>query len=354
MIISGVTDPVRPTMLGRSRLGWDFLAWLLLVASLVTITLFALAAGRYTVPIGHIVSILLSPIHLGAHDWTPDEQIVVETVRLPRIVIAGLVGAGLALCGSVLQGLFRNPLVGPQTIGASSGAALGGVTAILFFGFGPAVQLGAFLGAGTALASVLALQRSDGQSPLLTLVLAGVVVSAFCSAIVGLATFVADPDTELPGIVFWLLGSFAAADWHRVLLVAVFCLGGGAVLIGMRWRVNVLSLGDEEARLLGLNPAKDRLILLAAICLIVSAQVAVSGTIGWIGLVVPNLARFVMGADHRKLLPFAAVMGAVFMILADTLARSLTPAEIPVGIITAIVGTPVFAYLLRNAIVGGR
>ncbi len=150
----------------------------------------------------------------------------------------------------------------------------------------------------------MVLQRGDGPSSLLSLVLAGVVVSAFCSAIVGLATFVADPDTELPGIIFWLLGSFAAADWHRVLLVSIFCLGGGTVLIGMRWRVNVLSLGDQEARLLGLNPKKDRLILLAAVCLIVSAQVAVCGTIGWIGLVVPNLALFIMGADHRKLLPF--------------------------------------------------
>ncbi len=304
MSFDEATDSATPAMVEDASLSWDVFAWLLLVTSLFGIILFALAAGRYAVPIGHIVGILFSPIHPGTHDWTLDEQIVVETVRLPRIIIAGLVGAGLALCGAVLQGLFRNPLVGPQTIGASSGAALGGVTAIIFFGFGPPVQLGAFLGAGAALAAVMVLQRGDGRSSLLSLVLAGVVVSAFCSAIVGLATFVADPDTELPGIIFWLLGSFAAADWHGVLLVSIFCLGGGAVLIGMRWRVNVLSLGDEEARLLGLNPKKDRLILLAAVCLIVSAQVAVSGTIGWIGLVVPNLARFIMGADHRKLLPF--------------------------------------------------
>ncbi|QAY97141.1 ABC transporter permease [Methylovirgula ligni] len=344
----------RTAMPEQPHLRRNIVAWLVLIATLCGIVLISLASGRYAVPPGHVIDILLSHLHAGTHGWTADEEIVVDSVRLPRLITAAFVGAGLALCGGVLQGIFRNPLVGPQTIGASSGAALGGVAAILFFGFGPAVQICAFVGAAAALAAVVALQRSDGQSPLLTLVLAGVVVGAFCSAIVGLATFVADPDTQLPGMVFWLLGSFAAADWHRVILVGAFCLIGGAILLGMRWRVNVLSLGDEEARLLGLDPAKDRLILLAAICLIVSAQVAVSGSIGWIGLVVPNLARFVIGADHRRMLPFATVMGAAFMIVADTLARTLTPAEIPVGIITAIVGTPIFAYLLRSVIAGGR
>jgi iron complex transport system permease protein len=349
----GKADTARTAVRNRKfDLERDLIAWLVLITALLGIILMALASGRYAVPLGHIVEILLSHLHVGSHGWTDDEEIVIDSVRLPRLIIAGLVGAGLALSGGVLQGVFRNPLVGPQTIGASSGASVGGVAAILFCGFGPAVQIGAFIGSATALAAVLALQRSDGHSPLLTLVLAGVVVSAFCSAVVGLVTFVADPDSQLPGMVFWLLGSFAAADWHRVLLVAVCCLGGGAILLGMRWRVNALSLGDEEARLLGLSPAKDRLILLVAICCIVSAQVAVSGAIGWVGLVVPNLARFIIGADHRRLLPFATLLGAAFMIAADTLARTLTAAEIPVGIITAIIGTPIFAYLLRSVITG--
>ncbi|NEW87449.1 iron ABC transporter permease, partial [Rhodopseudomonas sp. WA056] len=284
----------------------------------------------------------------AAANWTPTERIVVTTVRLPRVLMAGIAGAGLALSGAVLQGMFRNPLVGPQTIGAASGASLGGVVAILLFGFGLPVHLGAFCGAALALAAVLLVHRGDGVSPVLTLVLAGVVVGAFCGALVGFVTFIADPEVKLPGIVFWLLGSFAAASWPNLALLAACTIAGGGVMLAMRWRVNVLSLGDEEARALGVEPGRDRVILLAATCLAISAQVAVSGTIGWVGLVIPNLVRMVVGADHRRLLPVSAVAGAAFLMSADTLARDLSAAEIPVGIVTAIVGTPVFAWLLRR------
>ena len=282
-----------------------------------------------------------------------EEAVVVETVRLPRVLTAAVAGAGLALCGAVLQAIFRNPLVGPQTIGASSGAALGGVTVIYLVGFGPLVQIGAFGGAALALVAVLAFHRSDSLSPILTLVLAGVVVSAFCSALVGLVTYLADPETTLQVIVFWLLGSFASSTWPQFGLIALCTTTAAAVLIGMRWRVNVLSLGDDDARTLGVNPARDRLILLAAACLAISSQVAVSGTIGWVGLIMPNLARMMVGADNRRLLPVSTLLGAIFLVAADTLARSLTPAEIPVGIITALVGTPIFALLLRRTTKSG-
>ena len=317
-------------------------------SGLIAALLWSMVSGRYQVPISHVIAILAAHVIDVTPTWTPTERIVVEVVRLPRVLTAAIAGAGLSLCGAVLQGLFRNPLVGPQTIGVSSGAALGGVTAILFFGFGAFVQVGAFAGAAAALLAVLAIHRSDSLSPILTLVLAGVVVSAFCSALVGLATYVADPETKLPDIVFWLLGSFASATWSKFLLLSVCTALAGAVLIGMRWRINVLSLGDEDARTLGVHPARDRLILLAATCLAISAQVGVSGTIGWVGLVIPNLARLIVGADHRRLLPVSTLMGAVFLVVADTLARDLTAAEIPVGIVTAIVGTPMFAYLLRR------
>lgn len=327
---------------------WLFLLWIGLLAALLAAFLFSLASGRYRIPIDHVIGIMFSHLVEVTITWTPTESMVVQTVRLPRVLMAAIAGAGLSLCGAVLQGIFRNPLVGPQTIGAASGAALGGVVAILFFGFGLWVQFGAFVGTAAALLAVLAIHRTDSLSPVLTLVLAGVVVGAFCSALVGLVTFVADPETKLPGIVFWLLGSFAAANWTRLLLIGGCTIVAGAVMLGMRWRVNVLSLGDEDARTLGINPGRDRLILLAATCLAISAQVAVSGTIGWVGLVVPNLTRILVGADHRNLLPASALIGAIFLMIADTLARDLTPAEIPVGIITAIVGTPVFAVLLRK------
>lgn len=319
-----------------------------LAASLILVLLWSITSGRYHVPFGTVLSIIVSHLVEIKVTWNPTEAVVVETVRLPRVLIAAIAGAGLSLCGAVLQAIFRNPLVGPQTIGASSGAALGGVTVIFLVGFGPLVQIGAFGGAALALIAVLALHRSDDLSPILTLVLAGVVVGAFCSALVGLVTYLADPETTLQVIVFWLLGSFASSTWPQFGLIASCTTIAGAVLIGMRWRVNVLSLGDDEARTLGVNPARDRFILLAAACLAISSQVAVSGTIGWVGLIVPNLARMIVGADNRQLLPVSTFLGAIFLVAADTLARSLTAAEIPVGIITAIVGTPIFALLLRR------
>ena len=348
MTTRDVTSFIGQNALKDTRRIWLALFWNGLLAALLGAFLFSLVSGRYSIPIGHVVGILLSHFMETTVAWTPTESMVVQTVRLPRVLMTAVAGAGLSLCGAVLQGIFRNPLVGPQTIGAASGAALGGVVAILFLGFGLWVQFGAFVGAAAALAAVLAIHRTDSLSPILTLVLAGVVVGAFCSALVGLVTFVADPETRLPGIVFWLLGSFASANWSRLLLITICTAAASAVMLGMRWRVNVLSLGDEDARTLGVNPGRDRLILLAAACLAISAQVAVSGTIGWVGLVVPNLARILVGADHRTLLPASALLGAIFLMIADTLARSLTPAEIPVGIITAIVSTPVFAVLLRK------
>ncbi len=352
MMVDSIAQPDTAALPSRSR---TLLVMLYggLAVGLALVLLCSVTSGRYQVPFRTVMAILAAHFVEIKPTWTVTEGIVVEVVRLPRVLTAAIAGAGLALCGAVLQGIFRNPLVGPQTIGAASGAALGGVVAILIAGFGPIVQISAFAGAALALLAVLAIHRSDSVSPILTLVLAGVVVSAFCGAMVGLATYVADPDTKLQDIVFWLLGSFASATWPQFRLIALCTAIAAAVLIGMRWRVNVLSLGDEEARTLGVDPARDRLILLAATCLAISAQVAVSGTIGWVGLIIPNLARMIVGADNRRLLPISALLGAIFLVTADTLARDLTPAEIPVGIVTAIVGTPIFAFLLRRNAGGG-
>ncbi len=323
--------------------------YIALTAAFFFVLLWSITSGRYHVQFGTVLTIIVAHLVEIKTTWTPTEAVVVEAVRLPRVLTAAIAGAGLSLCGAVLQAIFRNPLVGPQTIGASSGAALGGVAVIFLVGFGPLVQIGAFAGAALALIAVLVVHRSDKLSPALTLVLAGVVVSAFCSALVGLITYLADPETTLQVIVFWLLGSFASSTWPQFGLIAFCTLIAGVILIGMRWRINVLSLGDEEARTLGVNPSRDRLILLTAACLAISSQVAVSGTIGLVGLIIPNLARMIVGADNRQLLPVSALLGAIFLVVADTLARSLTPAEIPVGIITAIVGTPIFALLLRRS-----
>jgi iron complex transport system permease protein len=330
------------------------LFWSLLGLLMAGLTLHALAAGRYPVPPTRVLAILAAPLFDIVPDWSPTERMVVLVVRLPRVLMAIVTGAGLALCGAALQGVFRNPLVGPQTIGMSAGASLGGVAAILAFGFGPAVTFGAFAGAAGALGAVLAMQPRGRVAPVLTLVLAGIVIGAFCSAVVGFITFIADPETKLPALVFWLLGSLATASWPGLALATTCTVAAGSVVLAMRWRINLLSLGDDEARALGCAPGRDRLILLAAVCVIVAAQVAISGVIGWVGLVVPNLARLLVGADHRRLLPASLLIGASFMLVADTIARDLTAAEIPVGIVTAVVGTPVFALLLHRAAARGR
>jgi iron complex transport system permease protein len=301
------------------------------------------AIGRYGLSPATLFRLLC---HGPASD--PAAWLIVTQVRLPRVLTSLLAGVGLAIAGAALQGVFRNPLVGPQTIGVANGAAVGGVLAILFCGIGPAVVGAAFAGAALALAAVLSLQKADSPQAVLTLILAGVVVGAFCGGVTGALTFVADPETSLPGIVFWLLGSFATASWQKLALLAPCVVPASVLLLLMRWRINVLSLGDDEARALGARPAADRTIVLALVCLIVAGQVAVSGVVGWVGLVIPNLARLLAGADHRRVMPLSALLGGVFLTLTDTLARTVSAAEIPIGVVTALLGAPVFAAILRS------
>lgn len=335
--------------LPQSRRWTGRLPWLLMAALTVSVLVLSLASGRFAVPAGTVTRILAGTVLPLEQDWSAAQSIVVLSVRLPRALLAGACGAVLGLAGAALQGVFRNPLVGPQTIGISSGAALGGVLAIVAAGFGPGVLLTSFAGAAAALAAVLLISRAAGGFAVLTLVLAGVVVGAFAAALVSLATFFADPETKLPGIVFWLMGSFAASDWLKVSTVALCALPPAAVLLGMRWRINVLSLGDEDAAALGVRVRRDRLVVLASVCLIVAAQVAVSGVVAWVGLVMPHIARLLVGPDHRRMLPASGLLGAAYLMAMDTLSRTLTPAELPVGIMTALLGAPVFAVLLARA-----
>jgi iron complex transport system permease protein len=315
---------------------------------------FSLWVGRLAIPIDIVVMTLASKIVALESGASKAQAIVILDVRLPRALLACVCGAGLALAGAVLQGVLRNPLVGPQTIGVSSGASFGGVGAILLLGFGPLVIPAAFIGAVVALAAVLSIGRLAGGLSILTLVLAGIVVGAFFAALVSLATFFADPETQLPGIVYWLMGSFALASWQKLAVTAPVIIAGSALLLAMRWRINVLSLGEDDARALGIPVTRDRMIVLGAVCLIVAAQVSASGSIGWIGLVIPHVARLVVGPDHRLLLPVATAMGAAYTMAMDALSRTILPAEIPVGILTALVGAPVLAALLARHARGGQ
>ena len=273
---------------------------------------------------------------------------VVELVRLPRMLIGAFVGGGLALAGATLQGVFRNPLVDPHVIGVSSGAAFGGAVAILI-GLGAAGlwSMAFFAGLG-ALLLVLIMSRRAGASSVLMLVLCGVVVAALFSALVSLTTYFADPNDTLPAIVFWLMGSFASATPERAAYMLPVVAAFAAPLLFMRFRINVLSLGDEEAQALGMKVERTRWLALCCVTGITAASVANSGIVGWVGLVVPHLARAVVGPDHRVLLPAAALLGASYMLIVDLMARSLMAAEIPLGVLTALIGAPVFLIVLQR------
>lgn len=326
-----------------------------LAALVLATALVSLGIGRYGVPVDRVLAIAAGWLGLvDAREVVPEtDWRVVELIRAPRILLAALVGAGLALSGAVLQGVFRNPLVGPQLIGVSSGAAFGGALAILFAAGTAALIGGAFLFGLLAMAVVYTLARRGGRTSILTLVLAGVVVSAFFGALVSLVTYLADPNDSLPAIVFWLMGSFATATFDKALVIGAAVVVLGGALMAMRFRINLLSLGDEEATALGVAVEKTRWVALVCVTGIVAAAVAVSGIVGWVGLVVPHIARMIVGPDHRRLLPAAAAIGASYAILVDNVARTATSAEIPLGVLTAIIGAPVFAVLLRRTAMGG-
>ncbi|MEO9330300.1 FecCD family ABC transporter permease [Gordonia aurantiaca] len=322
---------------------------LVLTIGIVAVGLISLSVGRYTVPVNEVARILVNEVIELPRTWTEAESNVVLGVRLPRILLAMLVGGGLALGGAALQAAFRNPLVSPQILGVSSGASFGGVLALLF-GLGSAFLVGgAFLFGLVALGVVLLIGRTRAGGPILTIVLGGVVTSAFFSALVSFITYVADPYTTLPSIVFWLMGSLATADMPKVLLAAIPILSGAAVLIGLRWRINILSLGDEDATALGLKPGRLRVVLLTMVAFMTAGAVAVSGVIGWVGLVVPHIARLWVGPDHRISMPTTFFLGAIYLTLIDTLSRTVSAGEIPLGILTAIIGAPVFVILLSRS-----
>lgn len=322
--------------------------WALAPMFLVVLMVTGLAIGRYPIAPVQVIGVVLdSFLSLGAAAESV-EQRVVGLVRAPRILLAATLGAGLGVGGAALQGIFRNPLIGPDIIGIAPGAAFGGALAILLIGHPAATIAGAFASGLLAIFVVSAVARAGGSTSTLGLVLAGVVVGAFFSALISLVTYLADVNSELPAILYWLLGSLSGANYGKLALAAGIALPAALIIIGLRFRINALALGDAEARGLGLNVVPIRWAVLGAVTVIVAAGVAVAGIIGWVGLVVPHLARLCVGPDHRAQLPAAALIGAALLVLVDTLARSLTAAEIPLSVLTALIGAPIFILVLRG------
>jgi iron complex transport system permease protein len=323
------------------------MAWPVALALLAAVLLWALHAGPFAITPGQVWASVLARATGGASPLPPNAEAVLWNIRLPRIAAGLVVGASLAAAGAAYQGMFRNPLVSPDILGVSSGAGLGAVLGI-YLGLGLVqVQLLAFGGGLAAVAVVVGLgagvRRHD---PMLVLVLAGIALGALLGAGIALVKTLADPQTQLPSITFWLMGGLSAITLQDLATAAPVMLLALLPLVLLRWRINLLGLPDEEARSLGVQVARLRLLLVACATLGTAAAVSVSGIIGWVGLVVPHVARLLVGPNFERLLPASVLLGGGFVVAADTLARSAARIELPLGILTAMVGAPFFLYLL--------
>lgn len=319
------------------------LAWALALGALVLAVLLALTFGRFPIAPAQLWAVLTGR-------ETGPAAIVFWNVRAPRVLAAILVGAALSGAGAAFQGMFRNPLAAPDLLGVSAGASLGAVLGI-FLGLPVAAIQGlAFAGGIAAVASVAglaALVRGRGD-PTLLLVLAGIALGSLVGAGISLLKVLADPYNQLPAITFWLLGSLSGVTRGDLLAAAVPALAGLAILTLLRWRLNLLTLGEDEARALGTSTTALRAAAVAGATLATAAVTALAGSVGWVGLVVPHIARLVGGPDLRRLVPLSMLLGAAFLLLVDTLARNLGRTELPLGILTALLGTPLFLWLLAR------
>ncbi|CTQ46056.1 FecCD family ABC transporter permease [Roseibium aggregatum] len=307
----------------------------------------ALLIGPFPLTPSEAVGVLARVVSGAQPSGTQDT--VLLSIRLPRVVAALLVGASLAAAGACYQTLFRNPLVSPDILGVSAGAGLGAVLGIFLSLPVAAIQLMGFAGglAAVALVGFVAATVRGGDSTLV-LVLAGVVVGALAGAATSLLKVLADPYDQLPAITFWLLGSLAGVKAGDILPAVPAVLFGLVPLFLLRWRINVLSLGDEEAKALGVEAGRLRLVVIFCATLITASVVAIAGVVGWVGLVIPHIARMIVGPGFGRLLPAAALLGAGYLLAVDTLARTLSGTEVPLGILTAVVGAPFFLWLLAR------
>jgi iron complex transport system permease protein len=270
-------------------------------------------------------------------------------LRLPRIALAVLVGAGLSIGGAAFQGMFRNPLVSPEILGVSAAAGFGAAVGILLSNNAVLIQVLAFgFGIG-GVGLTYAISQVHRTPPVVMLVLSGVIVASMFSALISVTLYVADPQQKLPAITFWLLGGLGGATWQKLAFAGPLIGVGTLGLLLVSWRINLLAMGDDEARALGLPSNRLRVFIVVCVTLITATIVSISGVIGWVGLVIPHVARMLVGPEHRVLLPSTLALGAAYLLAVDAIARTATQAEIPVGILTAVIGASFFAVLLRRS-----
>ena len=317
-----------------------------MAAALLALLLLSFVWGRYDVPLSEVVRILLSRLFPVEQTWTDNMAIAVWNVRLPRILLACLVGCALSAAGTSYQTVFQNPMAAPDILGASSGACFGAALAILTGQGSVTVTVCAFCASLLSVTLVYLVGRRTRGNRVMNLLLAGIMVGSLFSACTSYIKLVADPTNQLPQITYWLMGSLSGTRMGTVRFAAV-CMAVGLVpLLLLRWRINLLTLSPDEARAMGVHTDRLRLAVILSSTVLTAAAVSVSGMIGWVGLVIPHLSRRIVGSDCRRLMPMACLFGAAFLLLVDNMARCLTATEIPIGILTAFVGAPFFIYLM--------
>lgn len=348
-----------------SAAGRERLRFTLLLAGFVLVFLVSFAVGRYSVAPGKTCCILLDALLRRAGElanrlpfvdaewglapfWTSAEAAVVLNVRLPRILAAALIGAALSVAGVSYQGMFRNPMVSPDLLGASTGAGFGAALALLLSMNYFAVTLSAFLFGLAAVMFAYLISRRSRMDITLSMVLAGMMISSLFTSGTSLIKLLADTESQLPAITYWLMGSLTSVRGRDVRFAALPVLLGILPLLLLRWRINLLTLSEAEARSMGVDTRRLRLTVIFCATLMTAASVSISGMIGWVGLVIPHFCRMIFGYDYRRLLPASALLGGAFLMLVDDLARTIATSEIPLGILTSFVGAPVFLYLILS------
>ena len=317
-----------------------------MASALLALFLLSFVMGRYGVPLGQVVRILLSGVLPLEQTWTGNMAIAVLNVRLPRILLACLVGCGLSAAGTGYQTVFQNPMAAPDILGASSGACFGAALAIMTGQSAVMITVFAFLASLLSVALVYLVGNHTRGNRVVNLLLAGIMVGSLFSACTSYIKLVADPTNQLPQITYWLMGSLSGTRMGTVRFATV-CMAVGLVpLLLLRWRMNLLTLSPDEARAMGVHTDRLRLAVILSSTVLTAAAVSVSGMIGWVGLVIPHLSRRIVGSDCRRLMPMSCLFGAAFLLLVDNMARCLTATEIPIGILTAFVGAPFFIYLM--------
>ena len=325
----------------------------LMALVLLVCTLGSFVLGRYPVSIREVLGILRNRL-MGSFGvetpvfWTSQMEAAVWNIRLPRVLLSILVGACLASAGAAYQGVFQNPMAAPDILGASAGAGFGAALAILLGLSSAGITLGAFASSLLTVALVFSVSRRAKGDRILGLVLAGIMVSSLFQAGTSFIKLVADPSNQLPQITYWLMGSLSGARWSEIRFVVLPMLAGLIPLLLLRWQLNVVTMGDDEARAMGVNAPRIRLLIVICSTLVTASAVSVSGMIGWVGLVIPHMTRRLVGSDYRFLMPASMLGGGIFLLIVDNISRNVTASGIPIGILTAFVGAPFFLWLITG------